>query len=283
MQLVTPSVVPTAVSTAIITCKIVFQTSFFIFFFLPVSFLFTIGFGSLDHDCTFNTFFLQFTSDIICSADITAEIIRICCTSAAAVEPGKTFSAFFFCIDVAALKFITDLCIFNPIIHIAEQELLIAYKLMARIKITPRRYRKVLGSRTTAGQTFCHTRTTFKIDHKMEEIKIISLFVTSYHLCSKLVIFLKQLWKIFLCDRIRFTRFCNYWLHGDLFETKIGKMKYICCKIRIVVCECTTHIIFVLMSALCKFLELWNDQIITSCPFAERTHLIMNFLSSIDT
>ena len=34
MQLVTPRVVPMAVSTAMSICKIVFQTSFFIFFFL---------------------------------------------------------------------------------------------------------------------------------------------------------------------------------------------------------------------------------------------------------
>ena len=36
MQLVTPRVVPMAVSTAMSICKIVFQTSFFIFFFLMV-------------------------------------------------------------------------------------------------------------------------------------------------------------------------------------------------------------------------------------------------------
>ena len=47
--------------------------------------------------------------------------------------------------------------------------------------------------------------------------------------------------------------------------------------------KCTTGIIFVLVTALCPFLELRNYQVIASGTFTERTHMIVNFFSSIDT
>ena len=71
---------------------------FFIFFpscfFLLRHLLFSQS--RFDHDRTFNTLFLKFTSDVICPTDVTAEIIRICCTAAAAVESCKTVAAFSF-------------------------------------------------------------------------------------------------------------------------------------------------------------------------------------------
>ena len=45
----------------------------------------------------------------------------------------------------------------------------------------------------------------------------------------------------------------------------------------------TSHIIFILISGLRKLLEFRNDQIIASCPLAERTHKIMYFLTAIHT
>ena len=48
-------------------------------------------------------------------------------------------------------------------------------------------------------------------------------------------------------------------------------------------CKCTTHIILVLISGFRKFLEFRNDQIITSSSFAERSHIIMNFFTSVHT
>ena len=37
------------------------------------------------------------------------------------------------------------------------------------------------------------------------------------------------------------------------------------------------------MSALCKFLKFRNDQVIASFSVAERTHLVMDLFSSVDT
>ena len=60
-------------------------------------------------------------------------------------------------------------------------------------------------------------------------------------------------------------------------------MQHIIGEIKIVVCESTSHIILVLITALCKLLELRNDQIITSCSLAEWPHAVVDFFSSIDT
>ena len=47
--------------------------------------------------------------------------------------------------------------------------------------------------------------------------------------------------------------------------------------------KCTAGIIFVLVTALCPFLELRNYQVIASGTFTERTHMIVDFFSSVDT
>ena len=52
-------------------------------------------------------------------------------------------------------------------------------------------------------------------------------------------------------------------------------------EIQIISCKCTTNVIFFLISAFCKFLELRNDQIITSFSISKRTHLIIDFFTSI--
>ena len=138
------------------------------------------------------------------------EIVGVCCTSATAIEFCKTVTAFFFRINIAALKFITDILTFDTLVHISKQEILISNKLMTRIKVTPRCHCQILCSRTTAGKTFCHARSTLQIYHKMEEIEIISIFMSLYHLSSQLVIFLIKLWKVFLTDRIILGRLCHY-------------------------------------------------------------------------
>ena len=45
----------------------------------------------------------------------------------------------------------------------------------------------------------------------------------------------------------------------------------------------TSHIVFLLVSAIGEFLEFRNNQIIASFSVAEGTHLIVNFLSSVQT
>ena len=45
----------------------------------------------------------------------------------------------------------------------------------------------------------------------------------------------------------------------------------------------TSHIILVLVSGFCKFLEFRHDQVIASGTFSEWTHIVMNFLTSVHT
>ena len=45
----------------------------------------------------------------------------------------------------------------------------------------------------------------------------------------------------------------------------------------------TTHIILVLISGFCKFLEFRNNQIVASCTFTEWSHVVMNLFTSIYT
>ena len=102
--------------------------------------------GSIKHDCAVNTLFRKCTSDVVCIVDISMEIVGVCCTSATAIEFCKTVTAFFFRINIAALKFITDILTFDTLVHISKQEILISNKLMTRIKVTPRCHCQILCS-----------------------------------------------------------------------------------------------------------------------------------------
>ena len=104
------------------------------------------------HDCTFHTFPLQFTSDIIGVVDRAMELIRIRRAATAAIKFGKTFPALIFCIYIAALEFVSQFRILDSIINIAHQELLHTYKLMAGIQIAPGRHGQIFRTGTTAGQ-----------------------------------------------------------------------------------------------------------------------------------
>ena len=54
-------------------------------------------------------------------------------------------------------------------------------------------------------------------------------------------------------------------------------------EIQIIVGKCTTHIIVHLVSALRYLLELRNNDVIAALSTAERTHLVIDLLTSIDT
>ena len=117
----------------------------------------------------------------------------------------------------------------------------------------------------------------------MEEIEAFSLFLAFDHHLRKFIIFLHDLRKIFLPDRIWIAFISNDRLDRHLFESKICEMHNIIGKVQIVSCKCSTDIIFFLISAFCKLLEFRNDQIIASRSVTERTHLVIDFLSSIQT
>ena len=53
-------------------------------------------------------------------------------------------------------------------------------------------------------------------------------------------------------------------------------------KVCVVMREGSAHIVFVLMTEFSEFLEFRHDQIVASGTFAERTHVIVNFFSSVD-
>ena len=78
------------------------------------------------------------------------EIVGICRTSAAAVELCKAVPAFFLCVDIAALELVHNILTLDALVYISHEVLLLTDKLVARIKISPRRYRQILRTGTTA-------------------------------------------------------------------------------------------------------------------------------------
>ena len=117
----------------------------------------------------------------------------------------------------------------------------------------------------------------------MEEREAAPLFVSLDILCCQTVIFLENLRKIRLFDRVGLFIRCYDRLNRHFLESKIGKMQDIFAKIQVVVCEGTTHEIIAVSALLCKFLELRHDQVVASGSVAEWAHLVVDLFSSIQT
>ena len=153
---------------------------------------------------------------------------------------------------------------------------------MTRIKITPRCDSEVFCSGAASGEAFVNAWTSRQVYHKMEEIESPSFLMTLDHFLCQSVIFFADCRNIFFPQCVLLFRLSNNRLHGDLFEAQICQMQDIGCKIQVVSGKGPSYIIFILMSALRKFFEFRENQVIASFSFAERTHVVMYFFSAVD-
>ena len=91
-------------------------------------------------------------------------MVGVCHTAAAAIKSGEAVTAFLLGVYIAAPELIRNLRLCNAIVYISHQEVLIPYKLVTWIEISPRRYCQVLCAGPTSGKTFGNTRTSFQIE-----------------------------------------------------------------------------------------------------------------------
>ena len=106
--------------------------------------------GCFDHNGALHTFSLQLAPDIICIVDGAVEIVGVSRAAAAAVKFCKAVLTFFFGIYIAALKFVPQIRILNPVENTSHKELLFSYKLMAGVEISPRGYRQIFRAGAAA-------------------------------------------------------------------------------------------------------------------------------------
>ena len=163
------------------------------------------------------------------------EVVGIGRTAAAAVKSGKTIPAFVLRINIAELELIADCRVSHARIYIAEKEIFISYKLMARIEVAP------TGSQPDTRfpnrirtDVLPRTIPQCQVKHKVEERKAASLFMSLDILCCQTVIFLENLRKIRLFDRVGLFIRCYDRLNRHFLESKIGKMQNIFAKIQVV-------------------------------------------------
>ena len=154
---------------------------------------------------------------------------------------------------------------------------------MAGIKIPPGRHCQIFRSGTAAGKPLCHTGAALQIYHKMEEIECLSFLSSFQHFHSQFIVLFLQLRDVLLCDGIRICWLGHHRLHRDLLKAQIRKMQHIFGKVQIVMGKGPPHIIVHLPPALCHLLELGNDHVIAALAASEGPHVIVDFLSPIDT
>ena len=117
------------------------------------------------------------------------EIIGVRSTSAAAIELGKTLLTLVLCIDITAFELVTDIISYHTGIHIAHEELLVTHELMAGIQVSPGSNRQIFGTGSTAGESLGYAGTALQIDHKVEEIESLALFLTLDHFYCQFIVF----------------------------------------------------------------------------------------------
>ena len=115
----------------------------------------------------------------------------------------------------------------------------------------------------------------------MEKIKTFSfLFTFDHYLCQFIIFFIDHR-DIFFPDRVGIAFISHHRLYGHLLEPQIREMQDIVGKIQIIAGKRSPHIVPLLVSALCQFLELGNDQVITSLSIAEGTHTVIDILAAV--
>ena len=85
----------------------------------------------------------------------------------------------------------------NAFPYVTERIGFISHKLMARIKLTPRRDCHVFGTRAAARDALVDTRTVFEVKHLVIEGKGSAFFLAFDHFLGENFILLKKDGKIF--------------------------------------------------------------------------------------
>ena len=118
----------------------------------------------------------------------------------------------------------------------------------------------------------------------MEEVKASSLFFTLNIFHSQLIILFQNLRQILLTNCVGFLRRSHNRLNRHLLKAQIRKMLHILGKVQIVTGKGATHIIILSGTALCKLLELGNNNIIAAAmTVSGRTHQVVDLLAAVQT
>ena len=128
-----------------------------------------IGLCSLYHNGALDTLSLKLTAYVIGIEYVSVKLVRICRASARAVKPCKAFPALVLGVHIAAFEFIHDLSIVYSVKHCAEFETVKPHKLVTRVEVSRRRYRKVLRTRAAARQSFIYTRSSGQVKLEVEK------------------------------------------------------------------------------------------------------------------
>ena len=108
--------------------------------------------------------------------------------SAGAVQLCPAVGAFRVRINVAGAEFVLNLFVCDPVPYVAETEFFISHKLVAGIKITPRRDCHVLRPGAAAGYPLVNAGTSGQIDHVVIEGERLSGTLPLKHQLRKLLV-----------------------------------------------------------------------------------------------
>ena len=119
-------------------------------------------------------------------------MIRVGGAAAAAIKPCPAILAVWSGVGVAQLVLVLDFAVIHALPDIAEPVFLIADKLVAGIKVAPRRYRHIFRAGAAARNTLVNAGAAREVDHVVIEGQRSALFFALQHLLREYLILLEE-------------------------------------------------------------------------------------------
>ena len=116
----------------------------------------------------------------------------------------------------------------------------------------------------------------------MEKVETLSFLLAAQHLLRQLIVLLEEHRDIPLPQRILLRLLRHHRFHGDLLKAQVRQMQYILRKIEIVPRKSPPHIVVHLVPARRRLLKFRHYLIVTALSAPERTHQVVDLLSSVD-
>lgn len=235
----------------------------------------------LDHDGTFETFFLQFATDLVRFVDVAVELVGVGMATAATIEACPAVGTFRFVEDVRVTKRLYEVLSYDTFIETADAVLFAADELVTRIEVTVGCDGEVFVSCATAHEAFGNARAVVEVEVEVEEGESFAceLFVEVDF--GEFFVFFEQFRQVFFFELVRCV-FGYDGFYGELVEAFIEHGEYVFREVEVVACERSAQVVVVEAPRCDGAFHVAYDGVVTSFAAYHRAHIVMDFFSSVE-
>lgn len=235
----------------------------------------------LYHDGTFETFFLQFATDLVRFVDVAVELVGVGMATATAIEARPTVGTFRFVEDVCITERLYEVLAKNAFVETADAILFATDELVARIEVAVGRDGKIFVACATAHKAFGNARAVVEVEIEMEEREAVAceLFVEVDF--GKFFVFFEQLRQVLFFELVRCI-FGNDRFYGELIKAFFEHREHVGAEVEVVARECTAEVVVVVIARCDGTFHVAYDGVVASFAVYHRAHIVVDFFSSVE-